>query len=149
MNRSVQISTTSATNRLLNDLNKSKSRKERRSSIPKLKTPNTCSNDKINTVDICASPDIFVNSDSQSQKQPPKEDDAGRRPAACQVLGSSASQPAEPQTGAAKGPNPAVNQNAPRAPIKYGGPRSYRQSNRTGNSSWQKNTQTQTFHTNR
>jgi O-acetyl-ADP-ribose deacetylase (regulator of RNase III) len=147
--RSVQISTTSATNRLLSDLNKSISRKERRSSIPKLKTPNTCSIDKINTVDICASPDIFVNSDSQSQQQPPKEDDAGRRPAACQVLGSSASQPAEPQTGVAKGPNPAVNQNAPRAPIKYGGPRSYRQSYRTGNSSWQKNTQTHTFHTNR
>jgi O-acetyl-ADP-ribose deacetylase (regulator of RNase III) len=147
--RSVQISTTSATNRFLNDLNKSTSRKERRSSIPKLKTPNTCSNDKINTVDICASPDIFVNSDSQSQKQPPKEDDAGRQPAACQVLGSSASQPAEPQTGVAKGLNQAVNQSAPRAPIKYGGPRSYRQCFRTGNSNWQKNTQTQTFQTNR
>jgi len=114
--RSVQNSTTTPTNRFLNDLQKSIHRNRRSSSIPRPVTPTQ-------TVDTCISaPNMSVQSHPQSQRQPPNEEEAGRRPAASLSQRSSASHPADPQAGEAQNPSQPVNHNHQRAPLILGGP---------------------------
>lgn len=121
--RSVQIHNTPAITRLLNDLEKSTTRKKQTSSIPRLSTPTNLSNPK--TPDTVF-PNVFVNSDPQSPRQPPTEAEADGQTAPSQVQGISASQPAKPQAGEANSQRRAVETNGQPAPIKYGGRRPYK-----------------------
>jgi O-acetyl-ADP-ribose deacetylase (regulator of RNase III) len=128
--RSVQISTTPALTRLLNDLDKSSNRRKKCSSIPRPVTPTNLPNSK--TPDTF--PNVIVNSDSQCPRQPPNEAEAGGRPAASLAQRSSVSLPAEPQAGEAKSPHRAVNQNIQTNPLKLGGHRPFKHlSAKTGN----------------
>jgi Macro domain len=121
--RSVQNTTTSPTNRFLNDLQKSTSHNRRRSSsIPRPTTQNIVPNIATQKNNTCISaPDMSVQSHSQSQRQPPNEE-AGRRPAASLWQRSSASQPADPQAGEAHNRGRLMNQNPQRPPLTLGGP---------------------------
>jgi Macro domain len=123
--RSVQNSTTPPTNRFLNDLQKSTFRNRRRSSsIPRPTTSNTVPNFATQKINTCISaPDMSVQSHPQSQRQPPNEEEAGRRPVASLSQRSAASHPAESQAGVAQIPG---SQNTARAPIVYGGHRPFR-----------------------
>jgi hypothetical protein len=149
--RSVQKSTTPALNRLFIDLEKYSSRK-RSSSIPRPITPTEILNKKHKNIDVSKSPDVLVNSDSQCQRQPPNEEQAGRRTAASLRQRSSASRPADPQEGDAQQPIAgAANQNLLRAPIVLGGYRAHRQHllKPTGMNNWPKNTNTKSYYTQR
>jgi hypothetical protein len=121
--RSVHNSCTPATDRFLIDLEKKSSRNKRKSSnIPLLTpTPTNLSKQKLNTVDNSKCTDTVVNSVPQRQRQPPNEEEAGRRPVASLWQRSWESQPAEPQEGAAQY-RPA-NQNKG---LLLGGPRPHR-----------------------
>jgi len=146
--RSVQNSSTSPTNRFLNDLQKSTHRKRRSSSIPRPITPINLPNFETQTLDTCISaPDMSVQSHPQSQRQPPNEEEAGRRPAASLRQRSSASQTADPQAGEAQNRGRLVNQNPQRPPLILGGP--YRPITlRNTQSNWsQKNALRQTSYT--
>jgi O-acetyl-ADP-ribose deacetylase (regulator of RNase III) len=145
--RSVHNLSTPATHRLINDLQKSTTRRKRRSSIPRPVTPTPLSNKKTKTIDISKSPDVCVNSDSQSQGQPPDEEEAGRRPAASLSQSSSDSQPANPQAGVAQNPSRHVNQNHGRGPMTYGGRRPHKHLITSHGNLSQKNSLTQTVYT--
>jgi hypothetical protein len=138
--RSVQNSTTTPTDRFLNDLQKS-TRRNRSSSIPRPITPTQL-------VDTCISaPNMSVQSHPQCQRQPPNEEEAGRRPAASLSQRSSASHPADPQMGEAQNPSQPVNDNHQRPPLILGG--RYRPITlRNTHSNWsQKNALRQTSYT--
>jgi hypothetical protein len=139
--RSVQNSTTTPTNRFLNDLQKSTGRKRRSSSIPRPVTPTQTVDTRIST------PNMSVQSHPQSQRQPPNEEEAGRRPAASLRQRSSVSQPADPQAGEAQNRGRMVNQNPQRPPLILGG--RYRPITlRQGHGNWsQKNALGQTSYT--
>jgi O-acetyl-ADP-ribose deacetylase (regulator of RNase III) len=146
--RSVQISTTPALNRLLNDIEKSSSKKKRRSSgIPRPLTPTNPPNNLVqHVIDITKSPNVNVQSVSQNQALPPNEAEAGRRPAVSLAQRNSGSQPVEPQKGVAN--NRLLTVNAQRAPIQYGGYRAYKQRrNGNFNISMPKNNYTKISHT--
>jgi O-acetyl-ADP-ribose deacetylase (regulator of RNase III) len=148
--RSVQIPTTPALQRFLNDIGKSSARRKRRSSgIPRPITPTNPPNNLAQTViDITKSPNVNVQSVSQNQALPPNEAEAGRRPAVSLMQRSSGSQPVEPQKGVANNRLPTVNQNNQRAPIQYGGYRAYKhRSNGKFNISMPKNNYTKISHT--
>jgi O-acetyl-ADP-ribose deacetylase (regulator of RNase III) len=117
--------TTTPTNRLLNDLQKSNRRGRRSSSIPRPITPNNLPNIETQTIDTdnLSAPDMCSHSDPQNQRQPPNDEEAGRNPAVSLLQRSSGSHPAESHAGVAQNPgglNPA------RAPIVYGGHRPYK-----------------------
>jgi Macro domain len=120
--RSVQNSTTTPTNRFLNDLQKTNNRSRRSSSIPRPITPTNVPHSETQTPDTCISaPNAFVQSNPQNQRQPPNEEEAERRPAASLSQRSSASQSADPYAGEAQNPRRPGNQNPQRPPLILGG----------------------------
>jgi len=148
--RSVQIPTTPALKRFLNDIEKSSSRRKRRSSgIPRPITPTNPPNYLAQTViDISKSPNVNVQSVPQNEASPPNEEEAGRQPEVSLTQRSSGSRPVDPQEGEANNILQTGNQRPQRAPIRYGGPTAYRGSrNGNFNISMPKNKYIQILHT--
>jgi hypothetical protein len=121
--RSVQNSSTTPTNRLINDLQKSTHRSRRSSSIPRPITTTNFPNIETQTFNtLNSAPELCLHSVPQRQRQPLNEEDAGRQPVASLSQRSLESQPAEPQEGAAQQNRPANQSKG----LLLGGPRPHR-----------------------